>query len=269
MTLVTQSDYSKGLDDIEKFQRVCNGLMKTKHFQKLGEEGVYSILATAQSLGIHPMLALSKGFTCIQGKVGMTTEMMAALVRQRGHSIMKDPKSNGEICILHGKRADNGDTWTCTFSKEDAVSAGLWGTATWKKYPAVMLYNRCMSMLFRQLFADLSLGSGYVEDELREITKSGEYGTDNVKPLYMAEAEESVISTISFDEALLLEELLKDTPKEYQEKMNDWLKKRGYIRLTDMPKDVFDEVITKLKIKVAAIKQMAAISEENLEVVNE
>lgn len=269
MTLATQSDYSRSLDDIDKFQKVCTNLMKTKHFQKLGEEGVYSVLATAQSLGIHPMLALSRGFTCIQGKVGMTTEMMAALVRQRGHSITKDPKSNGEVCILHGKRADNGDTWTCTFSKEDAVSAGLWGTSTWKKYPAVMLYNRCMSMLFRQLFADLSLGAGYVEDELKEITKTGEYGSDNVKSLYTAEIEEIKAETISFDEAILLEDLLRDTPKEYQEKMNEWLKKRGYIRLTDMPKDIFDEVITKLKIKVAAIKQAAVIAEGRLEAVNE
>ena len=34
-----------------------------------------------------------------------------------------------------------------------------------------------MSMLFRQLFADLSLGAGYVEDELREISKTGDYKT--------------------------------------------------------------------------------------------
>jgi hypothetical protein len=77
--------------------------------------------------------------------------------------------------ILHGKRADNGDSWTCTFTRQDAERAGLWNGPIWKKYPGIMLYNRCMSMLFRQLFPDLSLGAGYVEDELKEIKKVDEY----------------------------------------------------------------------------------------------
>lgn len=190
MTICAQpDDFSRQLAELDKIADTCKKLMQTKHYQALGEHGIHAIMARAKALGIHPFEALNGGFYIVQGKVGMSTEMMAALVRQRGHSVMKDPKSNGEICILHGKRADNGDTWTCTFSRADAEAAGLWGTATWKKYSATMLYNRCMSMLFRQLFPDLSLGAGYVEDELKEITKTGDYAHN----IHMDTAETEII----------------------------------------------------------------------------
>lgn len=261
MTLATV-DFTTQLTEFDKIQDTCKKILATKHYQALGEAGVHAIMARAKALGIHPFEALNGGFTCIQGKVGMSTEMMAALVRQRGHSITKDPKSNNELCILHGKRADNGDVWTCSFSREDAIAAGLWGTATWKKYPSVMLYNRCMSQLFRQLFPDLSLGAGYVEDELKEITRSGDYAKPDVKQLDMAECIEVKKEGIEQEEAFLIESFLKQTPLEYQEKLNDWLKKKGYNVLTDMPREIYEEVITKLKMKVAAIKQAEIAHEE-------
>lgn len=173
--LVTQDDFTKQLIELDKIQDTCKKLLATKHYQSLGEAGIHGIIARAKALGIHPFEALNGMFYNVNGKIGMSTETMAALVRKRGHSITKDPKSNNEICILHGKRADTGDTWTCSFSKQDAEAAGLWNGPTWKKYPSVMLYNRCMSMLFRQLFPDLSMGAGYVEDELKEIAKIDEY----------------------------------------------------------------------------------------------
>jgi hypothetical protein len=170
-------DFQTQLAELDKIQETCKKLLQTRHYQALGEVGIHAIIARAKALGIHPFEALNGGFHCINGKVGMSTEMMAALVRRKGHSIQKDSKSTNECVILNGKRADNGDTWTCSFTRSDAEAAGLWNTATWKKYPEVMLYNRCMSKLFRQLFPDLSLGAGYVEDELREITKTGDYKT--------------------------------------------------------------------------------------------
>ena len=158
--LIAINDFSNQLQELEQIQNTCRQLMQTRHYANIGEVGIHAILARSKALGVHPFEALNGGFYCVNGRVGMSTEMMAALVRRRGHSISKDPRSTNECVILNGKRADNGDEWTCSFSKEDAIQAGLWHTAIWKKYPAIMLYNRCMSMLFRQLFPDLSLGTG-------------------------------------------------------------------------------------------------------------
>lgn len=239
----TVTEFSVQLAEFEKIYDVCKKLMATKHYSNLGEAGVHSIMAKAKALGIHPFEALNGGFHCINGKVGMSTELMAALVRQRGHSIVKDPKSNNECVILHGKRKDSGDEWTCTFTKEDAERAGLWNSATWKKYPGIMLYNRCMSMLFRQLFPDLSLGAGYVEDELREITAN-----TPVEKLPVAEAEEipkasepPPVVYITSEQTKELEELLSKCEDDFAKNVHSVLDKRG-LTLSTIGKVMYDNV---------------------------
>lgn len=220
--LVTQDDFTKQLIELDKIQDTCKKLLATKHYQSLGESGIHGIIARAKGLGIHPFEALNGMFYNVNGKIGMSTETMAALVRKRGHSITKDPKSNNEIVILHGKRADTGDTWTCSFSKADAEAAGLWNGPTWKKYPQIMLYNRCMSMLFRQLFPDLSMGAGYVEDELKEIARVDEYRLpvtecEVIKPVVEKEVAEP---SISFAETVdQLRAVLNECGSDYEVKI--------------------------------------------------
>lgn len=256
-----EDDFSKKLKELDLIQDTCRKLMQTNHYKNLGEAGIHAIIARSKSLGIHPFEALNGGFHCINGKVGMSTEMMAALVRQRGHSIVKDVKSTNECVILHGKRADTGDTWTCSFSKEDAIAAGLWNSATWKKYPGIMLYNRCMSMLFRQLFPDLSLGAGYVEDELKEITKTGDYSLNHsVDPsqLPLAESEvqpkreEKKTKQIK-DRTPISEEQLKclnfffDDYQEFKTKIVGGLNTWGVESLETLPAEVYEEILALAK----------------------
>lgn len=250
MTVITtDNDFGKQLAEMDKIRDTCQKLLQTKHYAALGESGIHAVMARAKALGIHPFEALNGGFYCINGKVGMSTEMMSALIRQRGHSVTKDPKSNNELVILHGKRSDNGDTWTCTFSKADAEAAGLWTTATWKKYPGVMLYNRCMSMLFRQLFSDLSLGAGYVEDELREITKTGDYAKSLpeadleliASPQCVEEPKEKYASK---DQIALLNIILKKCSPEFVETEKSTFKYESFLK---MPLDEFEEFLLRAK----------------------
>lgn len=255
MTVTTQNDFTSQLAEMDKIADTCKKLMQTKHYQALGEHGIHAIMARAKALGIHPFEALNGGFYIVQGKVGMSTEMMAALVRQRGHSVMKDPKSNGEICILHGKRADNGDSWTCTFSRTDAESAGLWGTATWKKYPATMLYNRCMSMLFRQLFPDLSLGAGYVEDELKEITKTGDYAhnihMDTIEAeIILPKIEELPPQFPSKTDVELLKLVLSKCPFEVTQKLDDWMIDKSYNNHAEIPLSAFKGILENARSQI-------------------
>jgi hypothetical protein len=241
----TDDDFTKQLAELDKIRETCAKLLQTKHYSSLGESGIHAIMARAKALGIHPFEALNGGFYCINGKVGMSTEMMSALIRQRGHSVVKDPKSNNEIVILHGKRSDNGDTWTCSFGRQDAEAAGLWNTATWKKYPGVMLYNRCMSMLFRQLFSDLSLGAGYIEDELKEITKTGDY-SQNISSLPEVDIEviEEKPKNPSKDEISILKMILSKCPQEFVIKEKESFK---YESFEKMPIDEFNQFLERAK----------------------
>lgn len=234
MTLTT-TDFGSQLAELEKIYDVCRKLMMTPHYKKIGEEGVHAIIAKAKSLGISPFEALNGGFYCINGKVGMSTEMMNALVRQRGHSIVQ-VESTDKVCTLRGKRCDTGDEWTCTFNVKDAQDAGLWNGATWRKYPKVMLYNRCMSMLFRQLFADLSLGAGYVKDEIDEITKTGDYE----KNLPEAESIEVEYEKASVEQAEELDNILSECSENYQISFQKRLKSRGWNNICDMEITVYN-----------------------------
>jgi hypothetical protein len=239
------------LQDVETMQRMCSALMKTKHYQKMGEDGVFAIVQKAKSLGISPLEALNGGLYYVQGKTGMSSEMMASLIRQKGHSVIKDDRSNDKICILKGKRADNGDTWTISFSMEDARRAGL-AKNMYDKYPAIMLYNRAMSMLARQLFPDVIKGAGYTMDELKEISESKHipFKPEPIKSESLEYAAFEVSTVVSEDDANLLQEYFDGCSSDYQEKFNEWMSKTlGINSITKLNSQDYERVERVLKTK--------------------
>ena len=132
------------------------------------------------------------------------------------------------ICILHGKRADNGDTWTEYFSIDDAKKAGLY-RGQWLKYPKDMLFARALSRLARQLFPDVIKGC-YVQ---------GEIIADND----VVELEEKVLNSISETQYQDLEEALQgndDLRKNILSYMNQmW----GIQTLQEMPVMIYGSVM--------------------------
>lgn len=211
------SGYDQTIAELENTQKMCSMLMRTPHYAKMGQEGIFAVVSKAKSLGMDQIEALNGGLYYLQGKVGMPAETMAALIRQKGHSIIKDKDSNNSICILHGKRADNGDTWTISFSVDDAKRAGLMKNM-YDKYPAGMLYNRAMSFLARQLFPDIIRGAGYTMDELREIASN-----NNTPQVYEAEAKLVEVVTKEQSEELTL--VLSECEDKYQEAVWNTLRK--------------------------------------------
>ncbi len=222
------------LKDVETMQSMCATLMKTKHYQAMGEAGLFAIVQKAKTLNIHPVEALNGGLYFVQGKVGMGAELMNSLIRQAGHSIKKDPKSNDTICILHGTRIDNGDTWTCSFSIEDARRAGLMKNM-FEKYPGIMLYNRAMSMLARQLFPDVIKGAGYTAEELKEIKEN------NPQPIRIEEVQEEKISAEQVEE---IGNMLSMCDTKYVVKVWDSLKKSGINAFEEIPVSLFSRLLT-------------------------
>lgn len=156
------------LAEIQNTNKMCQALMQSAHYKRMGAEGVYAIVAKAKSVGVSPLDALNGGMYYVQGKVEMTAAMMNQMIRggRHKHSITKDKRSNETICILHGKRADNGDTWTESFSIDDAKKAGIYRNQ-WLKYPKDMLFARALSRLARQLFPDVIKGC-YVQGEISD-----------------------------------------------------------------------------------------------------
>ena len=143
------------VENLANTHQMCATLLKTPHYAKMGMEGVFTIIQTAKSLGIDPMIALAGGLYYFHGKVEMSARQMNAIIRSRGHSITVDNKSDDKICIVHGKRKDTGDTCACKFTIEEARRIGLTKNPTWLNYPEDMLFARAISRLGRRLFPDL------------------------------------------------------------------------------------------------------------------
>lgn len=235
------------LNELANTQQLCNMLMKTPHYAKMGPEGIFAVVETAKSLGIDPRQALGGGLYYVKGKVEMSARMMNSLIRSRKHSVTRDKKSDEQICILHGKRSDNGDTWTESFSIQDATRAGLMGSAVWKTYPKDMLFARALSRLARQLFPDI-IGNCYVEGEIQ--FDPGIKDLADISELPQIEAPGAPkSSSISEEQHKNLSFFLGQVP-EYKQTIVEFLAKKGINNLWEMPTEMYDKIVKKAQEKI-------------------
>jgi hypothetical protein len=161
-----QGNMMPSQQEFQMLQVIARNAQDSGLYSGVGQQSkIFMVLLAARELGVSPMLALNGGIWNIQGKIEISSRLMNGLIRRAGHSI-KIIISNDIVCTLLGTRSD-GDSFETSFSMDDAIKAGLAGGNVWKKYPADMLYNRCMSRLARRLFPDV-IGNSYVEGELRE-----------------------------------------------------------------------------------------------------
>jgi len=233
---IYQDDFTKSLQEIEQTQKMCKELMKTPHYAKMGEVGIFTIVQKARSIGLNPLDALNGAMYFVNGKVELSANTMNYLIRSLGHSITKDEKSSRSICILRGRRADNGDTWMASFSIEEAKAAGIYKN-TWEKYPEDMLFARALTRLARQLFPDVIKGC-YVENEIRDAVSSPavyqeETKQVDVKPLY-----------ISHEQAEELRGVIDNCDEEYRKNFFSTLRRLFQADIIDeIPGSAYDRVL--------------------------
>ena len=82
-------------------QELAAALMKTPHYAKMGEAGIFAVVQKARSLGMDPIDALNGGLYSVSGKVEMSGQSMMSLIRKCGHSMTIDPKSTQTHVIMH------------------------------------------------------------------------------------------------------------------------------------------------------------------------
>lgn len=243
------SKIDNSLMELQSTQKFCEELMKSPHYKKMGAEGIFAIVETAKSIGVDPLQALNGGLYYVRGKVELSAMTMNMLIRQKGHSITKDKRSDATICILHGKRADNGDTWVESFSLDDAKAANLLNSPTWKAYPKDMLFSRALSRLARQLFPDVIKGC-YVE---------GEIAMDSA--IHSEVEEKRAIPEITTIGSVKSEELnlsLAEFP-EYRDQVFSYLNRQN-LELADLSFDHAEKIelrIEKLKAEVEVVEEVS------------
>lgn len=208
MSLATQHQ-KQNLDYLKSLAKVASD---SRQYSNMTETSLLNLMLSATDLGISPMKALNGGFYVVNGKVCMSTALMADRIRKAGHSI-KIKAMTRDKCIIYAVRKDNGDEISFEYTMEDANLAGIAGSMTWKKYPKQMLYNRCMSSVARILFSDV-VGNSYSEEERFDIQNI----PAEKRPLEDQEPEQLVDATgeLSGNPGTLLDE-----PLEYYEKLSE------------------------------------------------
>jgi hypothetical protein len=127
---------------------------------------IMACVATGRALGIADITAL-RSIHIIDGRPTYSAELMVMLARRAGHSIQGEVEEGR--AVVRGKRLDNGDEMTVTWTLAMAERAGLLSKQNWRKYPEAMLWARAVSQLCRELFADCFAGATYVPEELEDV----------------------------------------------------------------------------------------------------
>lgn len=229
------------LQDIESTQKLCSALMKTPHYAKMGDVGIFAIVQKAKSVGMNPLDALNGGMYFVQGKVEMQGQAMLAIIRAHGHSVSMDPKSTDTCVRMFGRRSDNGDTWTAQFSVDDAKKQGIYRNQ-WEKMPKVMCMWRCVSQLGRFLFSDILKGV-YVQGEISESPAINapiniDFSTGEI-------VDEDIEKLVTAEEALKLEEIINQCSSQYKEKVEKYLKSLSLSSVGELPIAAFEALKNK------------------------
>lgn len=114
-----------------------------------------------RELGLPPMTALGSTHM-IKGRVGVSAEILRALVLEQGHEIVVRESSGGQV-VMAGRRKGTTDWTVVTWTLDDARRAKLAGD-NWTKYPRQMLAARASAELCRLIFADVIHGMAATEE---------------------------------------------------------------------------------------------------------
>ena len=165
--LTKYEESSKGYESLAELQLLAETAMKSKCYGGKSKEEIVMLLLTGRDLGLSPTKSLNSGFWIVQGKIIMSAITMNDMIRSAGHSIRFGEVSDTS-CTLIGKRKDNGDSLSITFTMKMAERAGLLKNSVWKQYPEDMLYSNAMKRLARLLFPDV-IGNSYDEYSMHEV----------------------------------------------------------------------------------------------------
>jgi len=131
-------------------------------------------IMAGRELGIGPMAAMM-GINVIQGKVTLSSNLMAAKVKASGtYTYLPREISNERVEL---EFLQNGESiGVSEFSIEDAQRAGLLKGQNWQKYPKAMLFARSLSQGVRWYCPDVLSGApAYVPEEMgAEVNEEGE-----------------------------------------------------------------------------------------------
>jgi hypothetical protein len=115
-------------------------------------------------LGLTAIQSLQNIFV-VRGRPAMYGRTMTALVVARGHH-MAEVETTAESVAWTGRRADNGQEFTSTWTIDRAKQAGFLSNEKYTKQPIEMLRAKAQTEVCRALFPDVLLGMSHSIEDL-------------------------------------------------------------------------------------------------------
>lgn len=145
-------------------------------------EAIHAEMIAARSLNL-PMWTAFQHLHVIDGRVEMSARLMTALIRRAGHRIESVEEKTGYIQLRLVRCDDHVSTYTATYTRADADQANLTGKMNWSKYPADMLFSRCVSRLVRRWAPEVTMGAYLIGEVPAEADTDEDIATMSARDL--------------------------------------------------------------------------------------
>lgn len=186
-------------------------LSKSGYFQDTREaaQAVVKVLA-GQEIGLGAIASMT-GIYIVKGRVTLSANVMAAVIKNSGRYTYRVKKMDNEECII--EFFENGQPiGVSEFGMADAKTAGLAAGDNWKKFPRNMMFARAMSNGAKWYCPDVFSGASiYTPDEVGAMI-DGETG--EVIDVLPAASVEPMATTETADPSQWL-----PTAQEFQDQM--------------------------------------------------
>jgi hypothetical protein len=123
---------------------------------------VSACILAGREMGLGPMTSLAN-IDVIRGKPTQKPLLMRAMILSHGHK-WEDVENTDYRAVVRGRRKDESDWTTVTFTADQAKKAGL-NLGNW---PADKLYARASSRLAKHRFADVIMGIPYTPEDVED-----------------------------------------------------------------------------------------------------
>lgn len=153
--------------------RIANAFAQSGFFNDSREvsQALVKILA-GKELGLAPVASMT-GIYIVKGKIMISAVTIGGIIKRSGRYDYKVVSLDNDECTIDFFEKSTGGklekVGTSTFTRADAVAAGVTGNETYKKYGRNMMFSRAMSngakWFTPDIFGGPIYGEGEIEDE--------------------------------------------------------------------------------------------------------
>lgn len=147
--LNTPPSFHLAINNVQDLNVMADMLKKSGFFGQDSQSAIAVRLMAGLEAGFTPFAAIT-GTYVVNGKPAFGANMLAQAIKKSGKYDYRVTKKTIDGCTI--RIIDTSDKTVIgeeEFTQQDAEKAGLWNSATWRKYPKQMLFNRCISMAMR------------------------------------------------------------------------------------------------------------------------